>query len=200
MNNQQTTTSYQPNLQGLSKKDRRRLRKEQKQLTRAKEARTKQLIKWGSILGVALLLMGGFFLFNYLKTARYQNASQIQLTPSTYDFGQILASQGSVTTSFQVQNTGTSPLVISGMETSCGCTTARLKTKDQETSPVFGMHNNPTNWSTSLEPETTAELTVTFDPNFHQDSFGPITRTVSIFSNDPGKSKQQVTIFANVKP
>ena len=199
MKNEQINTINQ---QGLSKRERRQLKKEQKRLRRIREIRRKRLVKWGSFLGVIILLVGGFFLFKYAKAKRYENASKIQVTPITHNFGKIPASEGAVEAVFEVKNVGALPLLISGMETSCGCTTAKLKSKDQESntveSPKFGMHNNPTDWSISIEPGITVELAVTFDPNFHKNSFGPVTRTISIFSNDPGKSEEKVTILANV--
>lgn len=185
-----------------TKKERRQLKKEQKQLRRERAVRNKWLMKWGFILGASILLGGSFFLFRYVRAKRYENAPKIQLTPITYDFGEIFASQGIVDTSFKVNNVGVSTLVISGLETSCGCTKARLKVKDQDSniveSPEFGMHGNPTDWSANLEPGEEAELVVTFDPNFHKNTFGPVTRTVSIFSNDPWQSTK-ATIYANVK-
>ncbi len=184
--------------QKLSKKEKRQLKKEQKRLKKRKEIRRKRLTKWSFILGTIVLLTGGFFLFKYIKAKRYENASRIQLTPELYNFGKISASKGKVETRFRVENIGASSLIISGMETSCACTTAVLKDEDQE-SPVFGMHGNPTDWSTNIESGEESELTVIFDPNFHQNTFGPVTRTISIFSNDPWKSKIEITILADIE-
>lgn len=183
--------------QNLSKKERRQLKKEQKRLKRQQEEKSKLLVKWGSILGTLVFLVGGFFFFRGIEAKRHQEAPKIQITPFNYNFGEISAAEGRVETRFQVKNVGVSPLVISGMETSCGCTSARLE-KNGEKSPVFGMHNNPSDWSTNLEPEEEAELVVILDPNFHENAFGPINRRVSIFSNDPGKIKE-VEILANVQ-
>lgn len=185
--------------QNLSKKERRRLKKDQKRFKKKQEAGRRRLMKWGFLLGVVVLLGGGFFLFKNIKARQYRNAPKIQIAPISYDFGEIQASKGKAKTTFEVKNVGVSALKITGMETSCGCTTARLKIDNKE-SPEFGMHNNPTGWSVSVEPREAAELIVIFDPNFHQDSFGPVTRIVSIFSNDPWKSEEKVTIQANVRP
>lgn len=183
--------------QSLSKKERRQFKKEQKRLRIIKEGRRKRLVKWGFSLGIIILLAGSFFLFRYVKARRYEKAPKIQVTPTIHNFGKISASEGTAETSFEVKNIGVSPLALSGMETSCGCTTAKLKAGEKE-SPAFSMHGNPADWSTSLEPGETAELVVVFDPNYHQDIFGPITRTVSLFSNDPWKSKEIITVLANV--
>lgn len=187
----------------LSKQERHQLKKEQKQLRRIKAIRRNQLKKWGTILVVIISLVGAFSLSKSLKAKRYQNKPKIQLSPATYNFDNISAADGVVENSFEVKNVGASPLTLTGMLTSCGCTTAKLKIVDQQSdtveSPTFGMHNNPTNWSVSLKPNQTAELSVFFDPNFHQNASGPVTRTISIFSDDPGKSEAQLTVYANVQ-
>lgn len=51
-----------------------------------------------------------------------QNA-EIKVEKSTYDFGDINETDGSVTHVFEFVNTGTQPLVIQRVQASCGCTT-----------------------------------------------------------------------------
>lgn len=119
-----------------------------------------------------------------LVKAAPANRPIISLNFTYYDFGQIEASQGDVSTTFSVENKGKSNLVITGMETSCGCTTARLVIDNQK-SPIFSMHDNPDNWQVFLKPNQQAILEVIFDPNFHKGAKGPITRTIKIFSDDP---------------
>lgn len=131
-----------------------------------------------------------------IKTAP-ANRPIISLNPTYYDFGQIEASQGDVSTTFSVENDGKSDLIITGMETSCGCTTARLVI-DNQRSPVFSMHNNPQNWQVSLKPNQQATLEVFFDPNFHKGAEGSITRTIKIFSNDPIESGLKVEIEGEI--
>lgn len=183
--------------QSLSRGERRRLKREQKRVNKEKEKAKKNLLKWASIFVILVVIGSGFFLVRYINAKRYENASKIKVTPTAHNFGKVQASEGVVETSFEVKNIGTSSLVVSGMETSCGCTTVILK-YDGEESPVFGMHNNPTEWSVSLGQDEEAMLVVVFDPNFHKDSFGSITRTISIFSNDPGKNEARVNIYADV--
>ncbi len=182
----------------LSKKERRELKKEQEKLERRQMVKKSRLIKWGSIFGTLIILAVVIFLYQNFQSRRYLNAPKIQVTPLTYSFGRISPANGVVEAHFEVKNVGVLSLVISGAETSCGCTTAILKNNQQE-SPIFGMHNNPANWSTAIEPGMTGDLVVIFDPNYHKDTFGPITRTVSIFSNDPGEKETKVDIYANVQ-
>lgn len=181
----------------LSKKERRRLKKEQKRLRGRQEARRSQIAKSLTILGGAILLVGLAWGWNLISAKRYENAPRIQVTPKVYNFGKVIASQGTVETTFEVKNVGVSKLVLSGMETSCGCTTAILE-KDGQRGPTFGMHNNPTDWRQELAPQETASLKVIFDPNFHE-TFGPVTRVISIFSSDPGRGEEKITIYADVQ-
>lgn len=187
-----------PDWQNLTKKERRELKKEEKRQRQEQEAKRGRLAKWGIILGAIAILVGGLFLFKDFSAKKYEGAAKIHVTPTIYDFGKVLAAGGNVEKGFEVRNDGISPLSISGLETSCDCTTAKLKIGDEE-SPIFGMHNNSSDWSASLEPGKAAELIVIFDPNFHQDASGPITRTVTIFSNDPLKSKETVTVYADIQ-
>lgn len=184
--------------QNLPKKEKRKLAKKQKRLDFEQKTKKNRLLKWGFAFGTMAILTGSFFLFKNFNQKRYKDTPKIQVLPKTFNFDKVLASKGVINTDFEVKNVGVSPLIISGMVSSCGCTTAILKINGEE-SPRFGMHNNPTNWSTSIEPGAKTELWITFDPNFHKNTFGPVTRTVSVFSNDPGKREAKVTIYANVQ-
>lgn len=132
-----------------------------------------------------------------LVKAAPANRPIIVLNSDYYDFGQIEASQGDVNTTFTVANKGKSDLIITGMETSCGCTTARLIVDNQK-SPIFSMHNNPKNWQVSLKPNQQAILEVIFDPNFHKGAEGFITRTIKIFSDDPIEPAVEVKIEGEI--
>lgn len=182
--------------QNLTKRERREFKKEEKQQRQRQEAKRARLTKWGIILGLIVISAVGLFIFKDFKAKRYEGAPKIQIRQAIYDFGKIKVEDGEVETSFEVRNEGVSSLVVTGIETSCDCTTAKFKVGDEE-SPIFGMHDNPDDWSASVEPGKTAALMVIFDPNFHQVS-GPITRTVRIFSNDPSKTKE-VTVYADVQ-
>lgn len=114
------------------------------------------------------------------------------------DLGEISMARGNVETIFKMKNVGETNLELTSMESSCMCTTAILK-NGEETSPVFGMHDNPTDWLTLLEPGEEANLVIIFDPNAHgPEGTGPITRTVTVFSNDPIDSLKKVQIEGEV--
>lgn len=122
----------------------------------------------------------------------------LELEPVSIDVGEISMAKGEVEKVYQVKNTGQTNLIITGMESSCMCTSAILRNGGKE-SPVFGMHDNPTDWSTTISPGGKAELVVTFDPNAHgPDAVGPITRTVSVQSNDVIDSAKKVKFEGEV--
>lgn len=80
---------------------------------------------------------------------------------------------------FSIQNTGTEALEISSVVTSCGCTTAHLS-------------------SSVIAPGTRADLTVVFDPDYH-DTEGPVTQVVWLETNDPDQPVVEVGFTANVR-
>ena len=186
------------NMPILTKSERRKKKKELIRLARRKARQKESFKKWALILGGIITIAGSLFFLNKGSQKRFQDTSEIQITPSAYNFGKIPASEGIAETNFEIKNAGASTLTISGMKTSCGCTTAFIE-KDGQLGPVFGMHDNPVDWSVSLEPDQTATLTVFLDPNFHKNSSGPITRTISIFSDDPRKSTKDVIVNANIQ-
>jgi hypothetical protein len=80
------------------------------------------------------------------------------------------------------------------------CTSAVLIV-DGQRSRSFGMHNASLTWSKKIKPGQTAKLEVTFDPNAHgPDATGPVTREVTMYSNDAGKQnvKTKFIISADV--
>lgn len=105
-------------------------------------------------------------------------APHLDLPMREYDFGRIGKSQN-VTAVFAVQNTGQADLVIAGIVTSCGCTTAEIS-------------NNV------IPPGRRADLAVTFDPDFHEVN-GEITRVVWLATNDPALPLAEVRIMADVQ-
>ena len=180
--------------ENLSKKERRRLKKELEREGKAAEQRKNKFLKWAVVLGVIIFLAGGFFLFRFFQEKRFENAPRLEISQTTFNFGKISLNEKKQT-SFPIKNSGTSPLTISGAKTSCDCTTAQFKIGGNQ-SPLFGMHEPPS-WSAILEIGETGELVVFYDPQVHPVS-GPINRVVEIFSNDP-RGKQQVMIYAEVE-
>ena len=124
----------------------------------------------------------------------------LALEPSEMDLGTVSIADGQVSATFTVRNAGQSDLTITGMETTCGCTTAVLETS-QGTSPVFGasLAENPSDWSAVLAPAEEATLVATFDLMFHgEDQTGRFRRGISVISDDPLSSRTDVSFVVEV--
>lgn len=106
-------------------------------------------------------------------------APLLQMPSASYDFGSIPKSPV-VTHIFAVQNTGIANLVLSNLVTSCGCTTAELS-------------------SSVIPPGQRADLSVTFNPSFHQ-TVGDTTRLVWFGTNDVTQPWVELRIMADVQP
>ncbi|MCC8134306.1 MAG: DUF1573 domain-containing protein [Tannerellaceae bacterium] len=105
-----------------------------------------------------------------------QDNAVIFVKESTHDFGEIMESNGPVSHTFVVENTGDMPLVITRVVASCGCTTPEW-TKEP------------------IAPGKSGNIAVTFDPKGRP---GPFSKTISVYSN--GKSGSYIlTIRGDVK-
>ena len=154
-----------------------------------------------TIVGVTLLLLVGVIYFGTKigATTEVSADSQvsIEIAGSRHDWGTIDINSGLVSKSFAIENTGSSPLKLYDVATSCMCTTAQLITPSQ-TSKKFGMHEKSTS-VIEVQPGETAELVVEFDPLFHGPSgVGPISRTVTLNTNDTNQPTLSFQLAANV--
>ncbi len=124
----------------------------------------------------------------------------IVVEPSSLDFGDVSVAGGEVYRSFVLRNDGKSNLTVTGMSSSCGCTTATLILDGVE-GPRFGMAGHglemPADWSAILSQGEEAELRVYYDPNMHPEMRGPVTRTVTVFSDDPVNFGEKIKIEVN---
>ena len=93
--------------------------------------------------------------------ASAQKKAVISAEETSYNFGVIKETDGKVSHTFAITNTGDMPLVITRVIASCGCTTPEWPKE-----PVA--------------PGKSAEIKVTFDPANRP---GPFTKTISIYSN-----------------
>ncbi len=124
------------------------------------------------------------------------DAPSIQVSPEGMNLGNVSVAAGTKNVSFSLSNAGKTDLIITGMVTSCMCTSASL-TADGQESPRFGMHDNASGWQQAIKPGQTAILNVYYDPTVHPELRGTVTRTISISSNDPLFSTKKITITAN---
>jgi hypothetical protein len=104
--------------------------------------------------------------------------SRLDIPAASHDFGRI-PGRPDVAHVFSVQNTGTAELKIWNLVTSCGCTTAELS-------------------SSVIPPNQRADLTVTFDPDFHATQ-GSVVRLVWFATNDPTQPWAEVRLTADVQ-
>jgi hypothetical protein len=119
---------------------------------------------------------------------------KIRIIPGSHDLDSI--AQISVNRTFKIENVGDKPLNITGISTSCGCTSALLFING-ETSPRFGRNNNPIDWMGEIDVGKSADLIVTYDAGLHPDS-GHIKRVIFIKSNDHSLSEARITLTAFV--
>lgn len=102
----------------------------------------------------------------------------LDLPSPSHDFG-LIPGRPDVAHVFAVQNTGTADLEIGNLVTSCGCTTAELS-------------------SSVIPPGQRADLTVTFDPDFHTTQ-GPVVRLVWFATSDTTQPWAEVRLTADVR-
>lgn len=105
----------------------------------------------------------GFFIKRGIPggSDRSQGNEGIIITPGSHDFGKISGEDGIVSTDFSVYNRGAGKVEIEQISSSCGCTSAIIKT---------GV----------IEAGESTDLSVYFDPNFHREPEGKFTRSVFI--------------------
>jgi hypothetical protein len=97
---------------------------------------------------------------------------KIQFAESVYDFGKVSAGDP-VKHEFVFTNTGNELLILTNVQPSCGCTTAG-------------------EWSHQVEPGKTGTIPVQFNSSAYN---GPVTKTVTVTSNDKG----QPTVVLQIK-
>lgn len=154
----------------------------------------------GIIVVTALVLGGVVYLGSKIgATAQVTTDTKVAVAieNNQFDWGTIDINGGIVSKTFAIENKGTAPLKLYDTKTSCMCTTAQLSTP-AETSKKFGMHEK-TSSVFEVSPGETAELLVDFDPAFHGPSgVGPISRTVTMNTNDPNNQTLSFQLSANV--
>ena len=94
-------------------------------------------------------------------SAQKKEASIAVVGNAVFDFGDIKEADGPVTNVFKIKNEGETPLVITKVVASCGCTTP--------------------NWTKEpIASGSTGEIKVTYDPTNRP---GQFTKTISVYSN-----------------
>ena len=127
-----------------------------------------------------------------------KDAPKITTSETKKDLGIVSLKKGIVTTEFVIKNEGKSDLVIDKLSSSCGCTSASLVYQGKEgprfSMPGHGQEEPDPSWKASISQGDEATVKVYYDPAVHPDLTGPVTREVSVHSNDPVDFETKFTI------
>lgn len=113
----------------------------------------------------------------------------------TKDMGNMKVSDEK-TVDFTVKNTGTKPLSLFNISSSCGCTAGQI-TINGVKSPEGSMHQKGS-WIGSLEPSESAIVSVIYRPSVMPVK-GEVSRSVYVETNDPNNAKLTFTVKAVVE-
>jgi hypothetical protein len=101
--------------------------------------------------------------------------SKIYVQVDHFDFGKVVAGQ-IVKHDYEIQNTGNADLIIKNVSASCGCTAATPE-------------------KTTLKPGEKGNVRIDLDTSKRE---GNLTRTVTLFSNDPSEPNRTITLLVNI--
>lgn len=101
---------------------------------------------------------------------------KLTLNKTSYDFGNIMEGKV-VDAKIGFKNEGSGVLLISDVKTSCGCTAVLLSSK-------------------ALQPGETGNISIELDTANRE---GKLTRTVTLYTNDPKQPNQTITLFVNIE-
>lgn len=153
------------------------------------------------ILISLVLLIGGVFVVGKTssspKVELSQQAKAYTIEPTSFDWGNIPFNGPKATKTFTIKNTGKDDLRLFNVKTSCHCTKAYVSINGSE-SPSFGM-SGISSWVGVVPPGKDAKLVVIFDQTYHgPQGVGPISRFVSVETNDSGTQKITYTLTGTV--
>ena len=152
-----------------------------------------------STLATILILIGGVFWLGSSSAPEIKGSQYAKAMASVTngDYGRIPMNNGNVTKEFTIKNTGTDFLKLFNIKTSCHCTKAYVSIENNQ-SPSFGM-DTYSSWVGEVLPGKEAKLNVVFDPAYHGPAgVGPISRYVSVETNDQSNSKLTFTVVGTV--
>ena len=127
-----------------------------------------------------------------------ENAIAYTLDPTSFDWGEVnYDDPNKATKIFKIKNKGSDVLKFFNIRTSCHCTVARMSIGGVE-SQNFGM-SGVSSWVGEVGPGKEADLIVVFDQKFHGPAgLGPVSRFVSVETNDKNTPKLTFTLTGNV--
>lgn len=161
---------------------------------------TEKKVIIGILVFTLLILGGSIFVLGSGGSAQAITATEnakADVTEKQFDWGTINFNGPKATKVFTIKNTGSEPLKLNKVKTSCTCTTAQI-TIDGNKSPLFSMHAG-SNWVGTVKPGKEAQLEVIFDQTFHGPSgVGPIERYIDVETNDANQPKLEFYLKGNV--
>lgn len=139
----------------------------------------KKIILLILLAAISALLIAYFAPVKEEKNVPIIMGPHLVLPITEFDFGDIKQSGPIVSKNFEVVNDGTENVIIEKVLASCSCTTGKI---DKQT----------------IRSGETATLTVSFDPNYHFESYDQIMRTVTIYSSTTNDPRPEVKIYVKV--
>jgi hypothetical protein len=122
------------------------------------------------------LIRYSLILLACLMASNVWAAPKLVVEQPTFDFGEVLQGQ-TVQHTFRFSNDGNEPLQIEKVKSSCGCTAALVSAK-------------------SLAPSEAGKVQANFDSTRFR---GAVTKTISLYSNDPGQPVMKLYIKGNIR-
>ncbi len=110
------------------------------------------------------------------KELQSMKKARLVLEKNEFNFGDV--KEGKIVTAvIGFKNVGNDNLIIKDVRTSCGCTAALLSSKN-------------------LKPGESGSIKIELDTSHRE---GKLTRTVTLYSNDPEIPNQTITLFVNIQ-
>ncbi len=147
------------------------------------------------LVGIAfvVVVVGALFVWGGAQPKENQTASIVKTGASAlradeaqFSFGSVSMRAGKVSHEFKVRNTGTAPVKVTKLYTSCMCTVARLTTAEKKVGP-YGMpgHGFIPGIDAAVAPGEEATVEAVFDPAAHGPAgIGKIERVVYLETDD----------------
>lgn len=127
------------------------------------------------VIAVAVIVYQQFLITSAPETPE----SEMMFEEAEYDFGIIKQSGGLVTHEFPFTYTGSIERSITAVPGSCACTTAEINID-------------------TLTPGAKGIITITFDPNLHEEPEGRFYKTVSLLTEPPIDPEPEVKIWTEI--
>ena len=114
------------------------------------------------------------------STVSYENImGDFAFAETEYDFGVVKQSQGIVSYDFPFMYNGTESVTVSALPSSCACTSATIDKSD-------------------LEPGDTGVITLSFDPNLHEEPEGKFFKTISVKTEPESNEMPELKMWAEM--